>query len=189
MILLLDNYDSFTYNLVDYFQQLRVTCKVFRNSESLRNISSYKYKGIVLSPGPGTPVNAGCLMDVIEYYHLTHPILGICLGHQALGEFFGARLDNAEVPMHGKISRISCKESAIFENLSKTLQVVRYHSLILKDMPECLLGIAYSENNEVMAMQHKNFPVTGLQFHPEAVLTEAGLKILYNWIKFNHLLD
>lgn len=189
MILLLDNFDSFTYNLVDYFHQLGVTCKVFRNSESVKTISSYQFKGVVLSPGPGVPSKAGCLMEVIEHFHLTHPVLGICLGHQALGEFFGAKLGKAIVPMHGKISKIACRQSPIFKDLNNTLQVVRYHSLIIKELPDCLTEIAINEDGEIMAMQHKILPVTGLQFHPEAVLTESGLKMLDNWIKFNHLLD
>jgi anthranilate synthase/aminodeoxychorismate synthase-like glutamine amidotransferase len=187
MILLLDNFDSFTYNLVDYFEQLGLSCKLFRNDTSLEEIQSFQYQAVVLSPGPQRPAQAGCLMEVVRAYHQRVPILGICLGHQALGEFFGATLVKAQKPMHGKVSQISLAAHPLFDSLGKETQVVRYHSLVLEALPECLEAIALTEQEEVMAMVHKHLPVTGLQFHPEAVLSRSGMKMLANWAKIHQL--
>ncbi|MBB3698678.1 gamma-glutamyl-gamma-aminobutyrate hydrolase family protein [Flammeovirga yaeyamensis] len=183
MILLLDNFDSFTYNLVDYFTQLGKKVEVVRNDTPLDEITPYKYEAVVLSPGPETPDKAGNMMEVIKHYHKTHPILGICLGHQAIGEFFGGQVHKALKPMHGKMSRISCDTSTVvFDRIPEELTVVRYHSLILDHLPEEVEVIAQSQQNEVMAIQHKHLPIYGVQFHPEAILTEFGLDILKNWI-------
>lgn len=187
MILIIDNFDSFTYNLVDYFQQLGQTVEVKRNNLPIEDLISAVYSGIVLSPGPGIPKDAGQLMKVIEHYHRRIPMLGICLGHQAIGEFFGGKLMKAYKPMHGKLSDVSCANNPIFVNIPSSIQVVRYHSLVCKHLPEVIEVIATTKEGEVMAMKHNDLPVYGLQFHPEAVLTEYGLEILRNWINLNHL--
>ncbi len=195
MIILLDNFDSFTYNLVDYFKQLGLEIKVLRNNVALTKIIALQPKAIILSPGHGTPKNAGIMMELISEFYLKIPILGICLGHQALGEFFGATLQKAKKPMHGKISVLQVvdnevnstdKISFLFHNLPKQFNVVRYHSLIILDDSKELDVLAYTQNKEtgekeVMAFCHKNLPICGIQFHPEAILTEFGLEILRNW--------
>lgn len=206
MIILLDNFDSFTYNLVDYFKQLGLTIKVLRNNVTIEQIIDLQPQAIILSPGHGTPRNAGIMMELIAKFYLKIPILGICLGHQALGEFFGATLQKASRPMHGKISVLqvvdnevdsklkdelndklnSNKMNTLFHNLPKKFNIVRYHSLIILDDSQELEILAYTQNKEtdekeVMAFRHKTLPIYGIQFHPEAILTEFGLDILRNW--------
>lgn len=183
MLLLLDNYDSFTYNLVDYFEQLGEEVLVFRNDVPLERLEQHPYDAVVLSPGPGAPRQAGILMQVIERYHRQLPMLGICLGHQALGEFFGAKLTKGLRPMHGKISEIQTENEAFFRNLPRKLNVVRYHSLVLQNLPADLIPLAYTAENELMALRHRHLPLFGLQFHPEAILTECGLEMLANWLR------
>lgn len=187
MILLLDNFDSFTYNLQDYFAQVGVECKIYRNNADPKKIFKGSYKGVVLSPGPGRPASSGCLMEVIHYYEKTLPILGICLGHQAIGEYFGAKLKKAEVPMHGKVSQIIQRDDVILKGLPQEINVVRYHSLVLTAIPSCLEVTAHTSKREVMAIKHKTLPIHGLQFHPEAALTEKGLQMLHNWAEFYRL--
>ena len=185
MILLLDNFDSFTYNLVDYFNQLGVEVKVFRNNDSLNEILSHNYEGVVLSPGPERPADAGNLIEVITHYFGRLPMLGICLGHQALGEYMGARLEKAIYPMHGKISNVNIQKSNLFQNIPEQIKVVRYHSLVLTHLPESLNAMAFTEEGELMAFESVKKKVMGIQFHPEAVLTEYGLDMLMNWIRFS----
>ena len=187
MILLLDNFDSFTYNLVDYFKQLKVGTVIFRNNQHIEDIVKHSYRGIVLSPGPGKPSDSGILLKVISSFMDKIPILGICLGHQAIGDFFGARIIKAEKPMHGKISRIKLKEDYLFRNMPHEINVVRYHSLVLDQIPEELESIASASNGEIMAIRHKHKNVRGLQFHPEAELTELGMEILRNWVDHNEI--
>lgn len=187
MILIIDNFDSFTYNLVDYFEQLGVKSLVFRNSVDLQEITKLKFEAVVLSPGPETPSKAGCLFSIIEYYHNQLPILGICLGHQAIGQFFGAKLVKAEKPMHGKVSILRVEDDYLFNEISEAPQVVRYHSLVLEDLPAPLMGTAFAKNGEIMAIKHNYLPIRGLQFHPEAILTLDGIKILKNWVSFNNI--
>jgi len=182
MLLLLDNFDSFTYNLVDYFGQLGVEAQVVRNDVPLQEIQLLPIKAIVLSPGPGTPQAAGSLPDVIRHYHTRVPMLGICLGHQALGEFFGATLEKGIRPMHGKISEIICEPDPIFRGLPQKMPVVRYHSLVLRHTPETILPLAHTQEGELMAFRHKALPLYALQFHPEAALTTYGLHLLQNWL-------
>ena len=182
MLLLLDNFDSFTYNLVDYFGQLGVEAQVVRNDVKLEEIQKLPVQAIVLSPGPGTPQQAGVMMEVIRHYHAKVPMLGICLGHQALGEFFGATLAKGIRPMHGKISEISCEPDAIFEGLPEKMPVVRYHSLVLRQVPESIKPLAHTLEGELMAFRHQTLPLHGLQFHPEAALTTYGLDLLRNWL-------
>ncbi|RIJ37309.1 anthranilate synthase component II [Pontibacter oryzae] len=182
MLLLLDNFDSFTYNLVDYFGRLGVEVQVVRNDVPLEQLKQLPVTGIVLSPGPGTPKAAGNMMEVIHYYHTQIPMLGICLGHQALGEFFEAKLEKGIKPMHGKISEISCAPDPLFENLPATMPVVRYHSLVLHHLPDCLVPLAHTQEGELMAFRHRELPLYALQFHPEAQLTTYGLHMLQNWV-------
>ncbi|WP_224999771.1 aminodeoxychorismate/anthranilate synthase component II [Cesiribacter sp. SM1] len=187
MVLLLDNFDSFTWNLADYIHRLGVACEVVQNDQPLAKIQRIPYQAIILSPGPQTPAKAGCLMDIIAYNYQRVPILGVCLGHQALGEFFGARLHKAQRPMHGKLSQIFCKPDYLFDGLPSQLQVVRYHSLLLKELPACLEPIAETAESELMALRHTSLPIRGVQFHPEAILTESGLALLKNWLSFNKI--
>ena len=183
VILLLDNYDSFTYNLVDYFFQLGVKCEVKRNDVSISAITAQKYDGVVLSPGGEEPSKAGILMDVLDYYVGKLPILGICLGHQAIGQYFGAQLVKAENPMHGKLSKIKCSEHPMFGSIPKKHDVVRYNSLLLADVDDPLKIIAQTANGEVMAVTHKEMPIWGVQYHPEAALSQYGLETLKNWVE------
>ncbi|MCB9283760.1 MAG: aminodeoxychorismate/anthranilate synthase component II [Lewinellaceae bacterium] len=183
-LLLIDNYDSFTYNLWDYFLQLGAACQVVRNDEvDLESVQEERYDALVLSPGPGKPTDAGKLMACVEAFHSRIPILGICLGHQAIGSFFGARLVKARRPVHGKTSVCAHNGNFLFEGLPSQFSVMRYHSLILEDLPEELECTAWTETGEVMALQHRQLPLTGIQFHPESILTPHGLTMLRNWVK------
>ena len=187
MVLLLDNFDSFTWNLADYIHRLGVPCEVVQNDQPLEKIQQIPFKALILSPGPQTPAKAGCLMEVIAHNYRRVPILGVCLGHQALGEFFGARLYKASQPMHGKLSSISCRSDYLFEGLPAQFKVVRYHSLLLKELPHSLESIAETAAGELMALRHRELPIRGVQFHPEAILTEGGLALLKNWVSFNKI--
>ena len=187
MILVLDNFDSFTFNLVDYFRQLGINVDVLRNNLPLERYISNKYDGLVLSPGPGEPKNAGNLMQILDYYHDKVPILGICLGQQAITAYFNGSIEKANIPMHGKISDVSHQNDSLFSGIPTEFKVTRYHSLICTDLPEELISLAVTMRDEVMALKHKELPIYGLQFHPEAVLTEYGLDILRNWKNINTL--
>lgn len=185
-LLLLDNFDSFTYNLLDYLQQLEVQVQVVRNDVSLTTIQGFEFDAIVLSPGPGIPAKAGVMPQLLQAYYQHVPMLGVCLGHQALGEFFEAKLQRAARPMHGKVSEVKfAPHEPLFQNLPPTTLVTRYHSLVLKDLPEVLVPLAYTtdEHQEIMALRHHFLPLYGVQFHPEALLTMHGLLLLRNWIK------
>lgn len=187
MILLLDNFDSFTYNLVDYFKQLNIDVLIFRNNEQLEEIARHSFNGIVLSPGPGKPCDSGIMLEVVKYYMDRIPILGICLGHQAIGNFFNAQIVNSEKPMHGKISKIKLKNDYLFKRIPDEINVVRYHSLVINQLPEVLENIATASNGEIMAIRHIYKNIRGLQFHPEAVLTDFGMDILKNWVDYNEI--
>jgi anthranilate synthase/aminodeoxychorismate synthase-like glutamine amidotransferase len=187
LILLLDNFDSFTHLLADYLHQLNEDCDIRRNDCDISELTNKKYEGIILSPGPGVPDKAGNLPEVIEYFHKKIPVLGICLGHQAIGTFFGAQLIKGKRPMHGKISSINCADDELFSGLPKKLEVVRYHSLVLSNLPDEIISIARSDDGEIMAIKHKKYPVYGMQFHPEAILTDHGLKMLKNWLILNKI--
>ena len=183
-LLVVDNFDSFTYMLVDYLRQAGASCRVVRNNEPMVLFTDEPVDGVVLSPGPGTPRQAGRLMEVIEHYHRRVSMLGVCLGHQALGEFFGADLVPATRPMHGKVSAIRVlTDDGLLRNLPATFEVTRYHSLLLTNLPADLIGTAATDSNEVMAMCHRTLPLWGVQFHPEAALTRNGLQLLTNWVK------
>lgn len=185
MLLLLDNYDSFTYNLYDYILQLGQQCTVVRNDEmSVDEIAALNFTSIVISPGPKTPKEAGITMQLIERFHQTKPILGICLGHQAIGQFFGADLVKAAKPMHGKTSSISHNGHWLFKGIPTPFEVMRYHSLALEEnMPKCLHLLAQTNDREPMVIAHENLPIIGVQFHPESVLTKHGLQLLANWFE------
>lgn len=187
MILLVDNYDSFTYNLVDYLLQLNTNLKIFRNDTPLEWIQDLDYTGVILSPGPGKPENSGNLYKLIAYFEDKLPILGICLGHQALGTHFGARLIKARKPMHGKRSTIRVKEDYLFKSFPENFRVVRYHSLILEELGEDIEPIAFTDQGEIMAIRHKTKNIRGVQFHPEAFLTDFGFEIIKNWILNNKI--
>ncbi len=187
MILVVDNFDSFTYNLVDYLNQLDLEAHVLRNNAPLDQLLSDKYAGVVLSPGPGIPKHAGHLMKVMDYYHDKKPILGICLGHQAIGSFFNAEIIRAMKPMHGKISKIFHENDPLFHELPWHFNVVRYHSLVCSNLPDDLKVIANTRSGEVMAFVHREYPIYGLQFHPEAVLTQNGMDLLRNWKNINSI--
>ena len=182
MILLVDNFDSFTFNLVDYFEQLGTSVHIIRNNVSPDAIDINKFKGIVLSPGPGHPDKAGYLMAIIHKFQGSIPMLGICLGHQAIGKYYGAEIIKAVEPMHGKISSIEIKKDPIFRDMPDVIKVVRYHSLVLSTIPENLTPIAFTSKQEIMAIKHNKLPIYGVQFHPEAYLTSYGIKLLQNWL-------
>jgi anthranilate synthase/aminodeoxychorismate synthase-like glutamine amidotransferase len=186
-LLLIDNFDSFTYTLVDYLKQAGADCVVRRNNLPLQQLTEGEYDAVVLSPGPGTPIEAGRLMDVIHYYHNRLPLLGVCLGQQAIGQYFGATLARSPKPMHGKVSTIRVDTTdSLFRAIPEEIRVTRYHSLTLTDLPVELRATAVSisgDNQEVMAIRHEKWPIWGVQFHPEAVLTEYGVPLLRNFIQ------
>lgn len=183
---MIDNYDSFVYNLVRYFNELEEEIRVVRNDEvSLRDISEDKYSGIVISPGPKNPEEAGMSLEIIERFKGEIPILGICLGHQCIGHAFGGKIIKGSEPMHGKLSMVKHSNKGVFKNLHNPLKVTRYHSLVISkdEMPEELIVTAQSEDGCVMGVQHKEYPIYGVQFHPEAHLTEQGHELLKNFIE------
>ncbi len=184
-ILIVDNYDSFTYNLFDYFLQLGTDCIVIRNDEcSLDEFLDLSFDGLVLSPGPKRPADAGYLMSLIHHFHDKKPILGICLGHQGIGEYFGAKLTKTILPVHGKTSQIRHNGHPLFQNTPDQFSVMRYHSLGLEQLNGTMLDIlAQTKQGEVMAIGHKFLPIHGMQFHPESILTEYGLVLLDNWLE------
>ena len=185
MILLIDNYDSFTYNLIDYFYQLGEPIQVVKNDEyTAEQLAAFTFKAIVISPGPNRPKDSGHLMAIIDCYHNKLPILGICLGHQALGEYFGATLTHAKQPMHGKASSIQHQQTGLYQSIPQGIKVCRYHSLILEQFEQTPLTVtAVSEQGECMGFEHQTLPIHGMQYHPEAILTEHGLDLLKNWCK------
>jgi anthranilate synthase/aminodeoxychorismate synthase-like glutamine amidotransferase len=170
--------------LRDYILQSGEACTVIRNDEvTIDELDISAYSSIVISPGPHSPAEAGITLDAIARYHSALPILGICLGHQAIGTYYGARLDRAVLPMHGKTSAISLSAHPIFEGLDPQVDVMRYHSLILTDVPAPLRVIATTAAGEVMAVAHATLPIVGLQFHPESILTVHGLQMIRNWFR------
>jgi len=185
MILVIDNYDSFTYNLVQFLGELGYTIKVRRNDAiTLDEIVDMGPDQIVISPGPGTPDNAGISLDLITRFHQDIPILGVCLGHQAIGQAFGGRVVRAHQLVHGKISPVEHNQQGIFHNLPSPLLATRYHSLVVEEpLPDCLEITARGKDAEVMALRHKEYPVVGVQFHPESVLTEYGHELLRNFLQ------
>ncbi|WP_080845819.1 anthranilate synthase component II [Cytobacillus gottheilii] len=186
MILIIDNYDSFTYNLYQYFGELGEELLVVRNDEiSIDEIRKLHPDGIILSPGPGHPKQAGICVELIREFFASIPILGVCLGHQAIGVAFGAEIGKAEKIMHGKMSKLKHQSSSLFESITQNIDVMRYHSLIIKkdDFPDCLEVLGYSlDDQEIMGVKHRQYPVFGLQFHPESVGTPVGKQLLENFL-------
>ena len=184
-VAIIDNYDSFTYNLVHYLEDLKVEVTVFRNDE-FELLDIEKFEKILLSPGPGIPDEAGLLKEVIKKYAPTKSILGVCLGLQAIGEVFGGKLSNLEKVYHGVATKIFIKEKdSIFNNLPNELYVGRYHSWVLsnKNIPIDLIITSTDENGQIMSLKHSVYDVRGVQFHPESILTVYGKQILKNWIE------
>jgi anthranilate synthase component II len=186
VILLIDNYDSFAHNLARYFRRLGQQVEVLRNDQiSADEVRERAYAAIVISPGPCTPTEAGCSLDVIRLCHRETPILGVCLGHQAIGAALGAKIERAPWPVHGRTSQIEHTQSGIFQNVLSPLTVCRYHSLIVsrRDLPPSLEMTAWTSDGVVMAIAHREAPLYGVQFHPEAILTEHGDRLLANFLR------
>jgi para-aminobenzoate synthetase component 2 len=185
MILMIDNYDSFTYNLVQYLGELGEDLRVYRNDKiTIPEIEELKPDRIVISPGPGEPKDAGISKEVIKNFAGKIPILGVCLGEQAMAEVFGGKTVRAKRLMHGKTSVIHHDGKTIFKGLPKTFTATRYHSLIVEkeSLPDCLVISAWTDQDEIMGLRHKKFKVEGVQFHPESILTEVGKQLLANFL-------
>jgi len=184
MIAVIDNYDSFTYNLVQYLGELGEGLRVFRNDKvTIDELARMKPTRIVISPGPGIPAQAGISEEVVKYFHRSTPILGVCLGHQAIGEVFGGRIVRAPVLMHGKVSPIFHDNKTLFGGLPQGFQATRYHSLVVTDIPHCMEVSAETREGVVMGLRHREFPTEGIQFHPESIMTVVGKNILKNFLK------
>lgn len=187
MILLIDNYDSFTYNLYQYMGIFHRDIQVVRNDKiTVEEIQKLQPERIVLSPGPKSPADAGICMDVVQEFYDKVPILGICLGHQSIGAAFGAEIIHAKELMHGKQSRITHSGRGIFQGIPSPVQVARYHSLAVdeKTLSPDFEILARTDDGEIMAMEHKKYPVIGIQFHPESVFTEHGKKMIENFLNY-----
>ena len=185
MILLIDNYDSFTFNLVQFFGDLGAECEVWRNDAlSVDQVMAKQPEAIVLSPGPCTPNEAGICLDVIRAAAGKIPLFGVCLGHQAIGQAFGGHVIRAPAPMHGKVSPVSHGNSDVFEGLPSPFKATRYHSLIVEreTLPETLVPTAFTDDGLIMGLRHRSLPVFGVQFHPESIASEHGHAILGNFL-------
>ncbi|SFN17448.1 anthranilate synthase component II [Marinobacter pelagius] len=193
MLLMIDNYDSFTYNVVQYLAELGADVQVYRNDEiTIEQIEALKPERLVISPGPCTPNEAGISMEAIRHFAGKLPILGICLGHQAIGQVYGADIVRAGRVMHGKVSPVYHKDIGVFRGLSNPLQATRYHSLVIDQdtLPDCLEVTAWTRNDdgsieEIMGVRHKTLPIEGVQFHPESIMTEQGHELLRNFLRTN----
>ncbi len=186
MLLVIDNYDSFTYNLVQYLGELGANMKIFRNDEiSVEEIENdLKPEKILISPGPGTPDKAGITLEVLEKFSDKLPILGVCLGHQAIGQVFGGKVIRAPEPVHGKPAKIKHTNKGIFQDLENNFEAGRYHSLVVEreSLPECLEITAETDDKLIMGLRHKELKIEGVQFHPESILTSEGKKLLQNFL-------
>lgn len=185
MILMIDNYDSFTYNLVQYLEGLGAVVRVVRNDVvSLEELAAMDFKGIVLSPGPGRPEDAGITISVIEHYSGKLPILGVCLGHQAIAAAFGGTITSAGRLMHGKTSVITADGECLYRGIKKPFQAMRYHSLSVsrEDLPQCFRVTSESDDGEIMGIRHRTHPTEGIQFHPESIMTPVGKRLLRNFL-------
>jgi anthranilate synthase/aminodeoxychorismate synthase-like glutamine amidotransferase len=186
MILVIDNYDSSTYNLVQYLGELGADLKIYRNDKiTINEIKRLKPSKIVISPGPGQPLSAGVSEEVIRVFGKTIPVLGVCLGHQAIGEVFGGRIIGAKSLMHGKTSAIYHDGKDIFKGIPNPFEATRYHSLLVerKSFPKVLKITAETKDKEIMGLVHREYPIYGVQFHPESILTAEGKKLLSNFLK------
>lgn len=181
-MILIDNYDSFTYNIVQYLQELGIEPKIFENDKTtIDELKQLNFKSIIISPGAGNPDTAGISMNVIKEFHRSKKILGICLGHQCIAQFFGGKIIKSPNPTHGKTSTIFFDEqSKLFKGLPQGFEVTRYHSLEVKDVP--LKITATTKDGTIMAIEHETLPIYGVQFHPEAILTQYGHELIYNFI-------
>lgn len=191
MIIVIDNYDSFVYNLVQYLGELGEEIEVYRNDAiSLEEIGGKRPKAIVISPGPGRPPDAGISNSVIERFAGSVPILGVCLGHQCLGEVFGAKIVRARYLMHGKTSLIYHWRKDIYEKIDNPFVATRYHSLIIKErtLPSCFELTAWTKEGEIMGIRHKEYPLWGMQFHPESILTQSGMVLLENFLSLKEFI-
>jgi anthranilate synthase/aminodeoxychorismate synthase-like glutamine amidotransferase len=185
MILVIDNYDSFTYNIVQELGELGAEICVQRNDQtSMEGIKALNPSHIIISPGPGFPKDAGLSNQIIAEFGATVPLLGVCLGHQCIGEVYGGTVVHAPSLMHGKTSPVYHKGDALFTGVPSPFTATRYHSLVVReaDLPECLEVTAFTESGEIMGLRHKEFPVVGVQFHPESILTDFGMRILQNFL-------
>ena len=186
MILVIDNYDSFTYNLVQQMGEMGADLQVVRNDKTtLEEVQKLNPSHIVISPGPGTPDDGGVSLDVIRTMGATTPILGVCLGHQCIGQAYGGIVHRAGRLMHGKTSMVYHKNDPVFTGIPSPFEATRYHSLIVEEetMPDCLSVIAFTEQGEIMGLRHKEHPVLGVQFHPESILTTSGPRLLKNFLE------
>jgi len=191
MLLMIDNYDSFTYNLVQYFGELKTQVNVYRNDQiTVEDVIKLKPEKIVISPGPCTPNEAGVSMELIKYFAGKLPILGVCLGHQSIGQVFGGRIVHAKQIMHGKTSMVHHNGSYVFTGLTNPFEATRYHSLVIEkeSLPDCLEITAWTEDQngeleEIMGVRHKTYAVEGVQFHPESILTQHGHQLLKNFLQ------
>ena len=187
-ILLIDNYDSFTYNLYHYLSCLKCNVSVFRNDKiSIKKIKKLKFDKIVISPGPGNPNQAGNCLNIVKHFYKKIPIFGVCLGHQIIAQVFGSKIIKAKEVMHGKTSKIYYKKIGIFENFSKNVVIgTRYHSLIVekKTLSKSLIITAETKNKIIMGLMHKKYNIHGVQFHPESIRTSYGLKLIKNFISY-----
>ncbi|GGJ25206.1 anthranilate synthase component II [Deinococcus roseus] len=186
-VLVIDNYDSFTYNIVQYLGEFGIEAEVWRNDQfELADIDRLQPDRIIISPGPCTPSEAGLSIPVIEKYAAQIPILGVCLGHQSMGQAFGGNVVRAKHIMHGKMSRIQHNEKGVFAGIPEDIQVTRYHSLVVEDLPETLEATAWTTevdgSKTLMALRHKQYPMHGVQFHPESIASEHGHRMLKNFL-------
>ena len=185
MLLLIDNYDSFTYNLYQYLSELGAEVITVRNDKiSLEDVAGMSPEGIVISPGPGAPREAGISNDVIRHFGPKLPVLGVCLGHQCIGDVYGARVDRAEEIWHGKTSMVNHHGAGVLTGLPNPFEAIRYHSLVVypETVPDCLEVTAWTDDGLIMGLRHKEFPVEGVQFHPESILTPVGHDLLRNFL-------
>ncbi|MGZ6286366.1 MAG: aminodeoxychorismate/anthranilate synthase component II [Ktedonobacterales bacterium] len=188
MLLMIDNYDSFTYNLVQYFGELEQEVVVFRNDQvALEEVEALAPTQIVISPGPCTPNEAGISVPLIQRFAGKIPILGVCLGHQSIGQAFGGRIVHARQVMHGKVSRIHHSDKGVFQGLAEPFEATRYHSLVIEraSLPAALEVTAWTDDGEIMGVRHVSLPVEGVQFHPESILTQYGHELLQNFLKLH----
>lgn len=185
-MILIDNYDSFTYNIVQYLKELGIEPKIFKNDEvTISELKKINFEHIIISPGPKNPDESGISMDVIEEFYKTKKILGICLGHQCIAQFFGGKIIKSKKPTHGKVSKIYFKKNSLFEGIKQGFEATRYHSLEIdkKFIPKDIQIIAEARDKTIMAIKHKNYPIYGVQFHPEAILTQGGKILLTNFCR------
>lgn len=183
-MILIDNYDSFTYNIVQYLRELGVDVRIFKNDQiTISELKKLDFSSIIISPGPGNPDGAGISIDVIKEFALSKKILGICLGHQCIAQVFGCKIIKAKEPMHGKVSEIYFDEDKLFKDVPQGFKATRYHSLVVKSASIPIEAIAQTKDNIIMALKHQEYCVYGVQFHPEAILSEYGNKLLQNFLE------